>query len=331
MLRADAGRAQGTGHVMRCLTLAEALVARGHDVQLLTCRSGVDWLEEAIASAPVTVLRCGRDELDAQQLLEMAPDWLVVDSYAIPASEISAIARRIRVLALVDGDARGIEATLLLDQNLGADEDPDRYPPGTLLGGTYALVRDAVIERRRPNRWSISGRPRILVFMGGSDPLSMSARIVDSLADLRDRIELTVVAPASDHVAIGDAWQSVEHLTIVAPSPALPDLFGWADIVVSATGTSAWDVCTLGIPAVFIAVVDNQVASLREVRRAGAALTIDLVGGDRISNVKQQLQTLIDDEGLRRAMSGRARELFDGNGKERVVMTIEAVTAVVVS
>ena len=110
-IRADAGVVQGTGHVMRCLSLAEKLIQKGHRVGLFTNSSEIAWLESVISASGVEVFRVTADELSTDQLAGFPADWLIVDSYQIPAEQISAVNQELRVLAIVDGDSRGITAS----------------------------------------------------------------------------------------------------------------------------------------------------------------------------------------------------------------------------
>lgn len=114
LLRADASATQGTGHVMRCLTLAEALRVTGHHVVLVTNNSGVSWLDELVIAQGLDVVHVAQHSLDSELVGSVAPDWLVVDSYEIRHTAISACRNKAKVLAIVDGDDRSIDADLFL-------------------------------------------------------------------------------------------------------------------------------------------------------------------------------------------------------------------------
>src|SRR5690606_4872523 len=102
----------------------------------------------------------------------------------------------------------------------------------------------------------------------------------------------------------------------------LPEILGSADVVVSAAGTSAWDVCTMGRPAVLVGVVENQSAGLARALEAGVALGVDatLESSDRTGTL---LARLLDDQDVRRAVVERALAVFDGRGVERVANALE--------
>lgn len=169
LIRADASPIQGTGHVMRCLTLAEELIRRGNNVSLMTNRSGIEWLEEIIELTPIEVIEVNHHELPFAKCLALSPDFVVIDSYQISAEEISNLADHLPVLAIVDGDTRGIIATEYLDHNLGAEltEWPKEVSGRIMAGSSFALIREAVLQGKRENPWIFEGRsPHIVAVMG---------------------------------------------------------------------------------------------------------------------------------------------------------------------
>lgn len=322
LLRADAGVSRGTGHVMRCLTLAEEFMRRGAQVELLTDGLTVGWLRDAVRSAGIPVRQCETDSLSLDAVRGIAPDWLVVDSYWIDADAITAVNREVPVLAIIDSDDRGIDASLYLDHNLGAEFlDHPRIAPGLLLAGArYALVRDGILRSRRNDPWVLPATsPTIVSFMGGTDPTNANPQVVEALRQVTTEFDLIVVAPSAQHRGIREIGLDLE---LIAPTPNLPELFGRADVIVSAAGTSAWDICTLGVPSVLVSVVDNQEPAITEVARHGLAFGMRIE--DVSTDLAQHIQALLTQEPLRRSLSDACLGLFDGGGKRRVVDIMES-------
>ncbi|MEN9740110.1 MAG: hypothetical protein RLZ72_376, partial [Actinomycetota bacterium] len=137
--RADASPTQGTGHVMRCLTLAAAAIEAGHDAGLFVNDTGVAWLEEYISSSDVAVTRVEKDSLTAEPFVEWNADRLVVDSYEYSDSAIDAVQAAVPTLVLVDFGTRAAQVSWYLDSNLGAEA---RSPESSvwLAGSEYSLV-----------------------------------------------------------------------------------------------------------------------------------------------------------------------------------------------
>lgn len=329
LIRADAAPSQGTGHVMRCLTLAEGLIASGHEVTLWTNDSGIVWLEEMISSAGVSVRRCASDSLDLDAVRSAQPDWLVVDSYEISARQISAAREATRVFAVVDGTTRNIEADLYLDQNLGAELAtwPAETHGRLLAGSPYALIRSAILTQRRAEPWRRHGVPRVIVFLGGSDPTGTVVTVSRVLATFMPGLHLDVI--------VNDRWRpdaerelgAFPDVTFSAPTVQLPSLLGQANVAISAAGTSAWELCVLGIPSVLLGVVDNQRESIRELCERGLAVGLDVTvtAPEQVpEEISARVRQLLESEALCQSLSERSRSVIDGFGTTRVILAMES-------
>jgi spore coat polysaccharide biosynthesis predicted glycosyltransferase SpsG len=327
LLRADASTMQGTGHVMRCLTLAEELMARGHTVTLWAHLDGVSWLSERIARSGIAHESVPAHTLDLTRIQEHNFDWVVVDSYEIPADQISELNSVRPVLAIVDSDSRHIAATLYLDQNLGTEI---KFRDGTdagqlLLGSDFALVRNDFLQHRTLQPVSaIKGRPHAVVFFGGTDPNGAVVTATQSIVDANPELRLTVVCAERWMPDVYEACATAD-VSVLPLTPELPYILSTADIVVSAAGTSAWDVCTLGRPAIFVAVVDNQRPALEHIDRQGVALTLDATAERviELSKLGALVSQLVESDGERSALLARCATIFDGAGKSRVVDRME--------
>lgn len=327
VFRADASVTQGSGHVMRCLTLAEELASRGHEIIFVSSISAIGWLSEHLAASGYRVESTVADQIDLQQVISLQPDWVVVDSYRIDAASISAVAEQVDVLAIVDGSTRGIDATLYLEQNLGSEHlewarDADRV----LAGSAYALIRDDFLGVRPQEPTALGAPPHLVAFMGGTDADGTIVRVAIELARVPVELRFTLVAPVQWH---NDVLAALAHrdVTVIEPTPSLPSILGSANVIVSAAGTSAWDVCTLGIPSLFIGVVDNQSDSLAELRSRGVALGVDLSTGESIDRVRSDVARLAIDGDLRVELAARCAIEFDGRGKQRVADALERRSA----
>ncbi|WP_217184526.1 PseG/SpsG family protein [Streptomyces sp. AC495_CC817] len=325
LIRADATVDTGTGHVMRCLTLAEELVARGHEVHLRGHVGDIPWLHERLSAVGVRHEEAVAHVLEPREADAADYDVAVVDSYEYSPEAVSAMARLVPTLAIIDGDDRGIVSSLYLDQNLGAD---DRPGSPLLAGPRFALVRGEIVRRMRVRPRALSRPPRILAFMGGSDPTGAILTVAESLARLDAAIALDIVVTARWRQEVARLVGSRPSARLLEPTPRLPELLSEADITVSATGTSAWEICTVGIPAVFVAVVDNQLAGFRAITERGIALGSDLTSAARpVDDIHDGVLRLLHEPALRTRLFDASRELFDGRGASRVADALERLAS----
>ncbi|GAB3844938.1 hypothetical protein GCM10029963_22500 [Micromonospora andamanensis] len=251
---------------------------------------------------------------------------LVLDSYELdPAGAGALRAAGVLTLAIVDGDTRGQDADLYLDQNFATDL---AVPAGRLLAGSgYALLRAGVLAARPAapaRRWRCG--PLGARLFGGTDAVGAAPVLTEVLLSTGRPMELTVVvgrpelAERMARLTPGPG----QSLLPVPPTGTLPALIAAADLVVSAAGTSTWELCCLGAPSALVCVVDNQRESYHRVVAAGLAAglgELPALAGDAAAAraAAHTLAGLLDDGSRRAALSARAWAAVDGRGRERVV------------
>ena len=333
LIRADASITIGTGHVMRCLALAQAWQdAGGHAVFAMAESTPAIQTRLASEVCPAFSIsaRTGSTE-DAEQTIDLAreqrAEWLVVDGYQFNADYQRALKEAgLKLLFLDDyGHARQYPADVILNQNVSAsDELYQNREPQTrlLLGPRYCLLRREFAAWRE---WSREVPPigrRLLVMMGGSDPEKLTARVLEALAsgEFADLETMVVVGGSNPHFAMlqGLAVQSGRRITVRNDVSNVAELMAAADVAVSAAGTTCWEICLLGLPALLFDVAANQTAVARELDRRGCAVH---VGNQRVAaeSIVDQLARVLRSCELRRSLSISCRQLVDGDGAGRVV------------
>ncbi len=357
--RADASLQIGSGHVMRCLTLADALVARGHECVFL-CRVLDGALDEVIGArghrvellfgrgepysegepAPyhASWLECpwGDDARDTATILErVGAELLVLDHYALDARWERRVAGGGRPTMVIDDLAdRPHEAGLLLDQNLGRRESDYAGLVGAgcrlLVGPGFALVgpRFATLRTESLARRSASKLERIMISMGGVDPHDATGLALDCLARMpgaeRFRVEVVMGAQAPHLNRVRAFAATMPGPTDVAVSVSdMPERMARADLAIGGAGGTAWERCALGLPTIAVVLAENQRSGAEALGRAGAALVIDSVE-QIVERLPRHLESLADDR-RRAEASAAAAAVVDGQGLERVCDAMEAL------
>lgn len=361
----------GSGHVMRCLTLAEALAAEGWQCRFITrLHRGhlVDWVRsrgfdvhclppppsEAVAQT-LGGAQAGDDlesactheswlgvawQDDAEATLdhlrsacgETGPDLLVVDHYALDERWERVLANGVgAILCIDDLSDRRHHCALLLDQNLGRrSQDYDNLvPEGCLrmVGARYALLREEFrrwrglsIERRQSCGYP--GAARILVNLGGADPDNITGCVLSALAkaDIDEETYVDIVlGPASP-------WRRrVEEQAAALPCRAavsvgvndMAQRMQQADVAIGAAGATTWERCCLGLPALVVAIAENQRLFLDRMATRGIACVAELASLER--DILAFFDGIRRDPGLLYRMSERAAAEVDGLGADRVV------------
>jgi len=336
LIRADASTAIGTGHVMRCLALAQAwqdaggqaVFAMAESTPAVQSRLRAERCEIYPVSASI-----GTTE-DLRQTIALAMgracDWGVVDGYQFGSDYQRGLkAKNIRFLFLDDyGHSARYVADLVLNQNVSASPTlysrKERYTQ-LLLGPRYAMLRREFKVWRDWKRTIPPTCSRVLVMIGGSDDGNVTATVIHALGLLAVReLETTVVAGGSNpHFAeLRDrAARSGLRIRVLDSVSNVGELMAEADLAVSAAGSTCWELCLLGLPSLVIDVADNQTAVARELHKRECAIHI---GNRKITAeaVAAGMASLIEAQEARQGLSRRARELVDGMGATRVVSSL---------
>lgn len=334
----------GIGHLMRCIALGEEFQARGWEVVVGADVADVPWGAAQLAARGMRVVDpAAYDDAPGlvAQVRELAPAVVVVDSYVRPLAAYAGLAGpaggagpRPVVLALVDGDPGGRVADLYLDQNIGAEHDAWPLPDGAvrLAGLDHALMRNDLLAHRpaAPRRES-AAVPRVFTFFGGTDAYAAAPVLAEALVRTGLPFATTVVAATGD---LADAVRALpvatgQGIEVIGPSDRLAEHIAAADLVVSAAGTSSWELCCLGAAAALVCVADNQVESY------GRAVDLGVVAGaGALADLRRDprpgvdvLARLLEDPAARTTLRAAAWRLVDGQGRRRVVDAVLARAA----
>lgn len=353
VFRADASVQIGTGHVMRCLTLADALrsrgisstficrdhpghlatviQARGYSVNMLPAPAG--WREGAqpghLAHSAWLGSTQAMDSAACRPLLEnLRPYWLIVDHYALDEYwEMSLRDCYARLLVIDDLADRRHQCDVLLDQNLGRTEtDYLNLTPTQcrrLIGPHYALLRPEFSATRS---YSVLRRRSMslkywLITMGGVDSENITGRILDVMAGIKlpKESRITVIMGAN---APHSATVKRQAASIGVPTEVLFGVNDMArhmaenDLCIGAAGGTAWERCCLGVPTLLVVLAENQVSGANAIVKAGAAelLAVDRIGLD----LPQWIRDFQENPERLARMSQAGLAMISGTGAEDV-------------
>lgn len=307
---ADAGPAIGGGHVMRSLTLARALEARGAECAFRSHPDGDAVLD-------VFARDLFRVEDDA------GFDALVFDHYALSAPDHLAVAKGRPVLVIDDLADRPLGADMVLDSGMSrrAADYRGLVPDGCslLLGPAHAPMRpDFVALRAESLARRAEGGPvrRILVSLGLTDVGGFTLPVARRLSGTAP---LDVVvgsgAPSLDSLrALADADPSV---TLHVDTRDMARLTAQADIAIGGGGSSSWERCVLGLPTLLLVLADNQTEAAVALAEAGAVIALD-AAAEFETGFDAAAVRLIAEGSLRRRLSKAAADVCDGLGAGRV-------------
>lgn len=339
LLRCDANVSIGTGHVMRCLALAQAWQDCGGHA-MFAMAEHTPAVRERLRSENCQILRLQADpgsSEDAAKTSEAAracaAAWVVVDSYCFGSHYQWVLKEEgCRVLFVDDnGHSQHYSAELVLNQNVYADEEAYRQRDGgteLLLGPKYAMLRREFSAWQGWKREIPARARRVLVTMGGSDPDNVTALVLRVVLSQPDARATVVLGGSNPHTTelYEEAHQYGDRATVLENVLDMPALIAGADVAVSGAGTTTLEMCYLGLPALLVVLAENQRRAAEQLDARGVALNLGAIKHLDLGHTEECLARLIASHETRAVMAMRGQQLVDGRGAQRVSHRLTSLT-----
>ncbi|MGC1371795.1 MAG: UDP-2,4-diacetamido-2,4,6-trideoxy-beta-L-altropyranose hydrolase [Candidatus Sulfotelmatobacter sp.] len=327
LIRADASVAIGTGHVMRCLALAQAWQDAGGEATLVAAELP-DSLLARLTVNKVSILQIdatpGSSD-DARSLISHAsrlkPDWIVIDGDRFGGDFLQLIQESGPRVLLVDdyADRTAFPVDMIVNPNFGAEPDVYRskgFAAPALSGPRHALLRRE-FQNPLPRKVRERGK-RILVTLGGSDPENLTPQIATALAACPD-LQITVVA--------GGAYSNKSELAdklgcgmkLVFDSQEMPRLMMEADIAITIAGGTLWELLSLGCAVLSYARTTGGAYLVTCLAKQSMLVDMGEISHFDAMKIVPAIREIAESISTRQRMALRGQELVDGAGAKRVV------------
>lgn len=334
LIRADGSAVIGAGHVMRCLALAQAWQLSGGRAVFLQAET-TPALGQRLRQAGCetrTLSASAGSATDAAETIREAQAcgaaWIVGDGYHLDTAWQQQIRNAgLRLLLLDDyGHASHYHADIVLNQNLSADAALYAHRDAStrlLLGPRYALLRrEFLAAAHAPRDFSAPAR-RVLVTLGGSDPDNVTAQVLAAVRLLPDLEVRVVIGGSNPHrAALLAAAAANPAVRCEVDATDMPGLMAWADVAITAGGSTSWELACAGLPALQLVLAPNQAGIAAALERAGATINLGDFRTVAAETIAARLAALCADSARRAAMSASAARLVDGHGARRVAAAL---------
>ena len=341
IIRADANSNIGQGHVMRCLSLCDAFKDKGHEC-LFVCAKDTPMDFIMNRGYDVYYLTTSYNRMDDELALleriiaEEKADLLIIDSYYVTHDYFEALGKVIKTVYLDDVYEFAYNVDCLVNYNVYADEEKykEMYvtekvkTPEMIIGPTYAPLRKEFSER---NIKEINEIKNIMISVGGADPLHLAYGFAlgfsedEFFKDKNINMILGKMEPDIDKIkSICEATKNISYFVNVKD---MKEKIEEADIVISAAGSTQYEICACGKPCICFSMADNQVPGGEKFGELGAFI----YAGDARDNecffydVLNAVKRIAADSALAKEMSRKASEIADGHGAERIVKELENI------
>lgn len=351
LIRVDASKIIGTGHLMRCLSFAEEAVSQGH-VVAFAMRYYNNELYDKINKAGCVVYQLPDNKIsekdtsvvskydswlgttqkyDALQVIDVMrsfnPDWIIVDHYAIDSDWHNIVRIECDKVIVIDDLAnRSFNCSLLINQNLGFTRDQyARFLPSDtvcLFGPEFAMLRSEFKTFRPPYVKQLTGKKieTVLINFGGSDPNDCTLSVLREL-------ECSNYARSCKFIVVlgceyGNSDGLMQFLTssnlnteVCVDVQSMAPLMLNADLCIGAGGTSVWERCCLGLPSITLSIAENQKEIVKNLSEKGVLLKAEL---SSVTNYFDELFRFGGDLILD-SLAMKSYDLCDGFGTARIL------------
>ncbi|WP_261818004.1 UDP-2,4-diacetamido-2,4,6-trideoxy-beta-L-altropyranose hydrolase [Vibrio gallicus] len=345
VFRVDASVYIGSGHVMRCLVLADELAAQGHRVCFACLPQEGDMVTfiQNRGFKVISLTSLGKStppksdedylgwlqrpiEVDAHnfiQLIENA-DVVVTDHYAIGCEWQTIVRHHYQCKIVAIDDLKRIhDSDLIIDQTLGRDSSEYSGDRAVLAGSQYSLISPhfSHVREKALEKTSYLVRPKVLVSMGGIDAPNATLRVLESLSQRVDADFTVLLSPRAPHyykvIAFCAKYENLTHIDFVQDMSQLMLLH---DIAIGAPGSTTWERAALGLPSIVIPLAPNQNEICTKLEAYNAAIRVSLL------NLEEELPEayvkLVENWSVYRSKSFN---LCDGRGVKIAVAAINGV------
>ncbi len=344
VLRADATAAIGIGHLMRCIALAQAWSAKGNAVIFLShCQNSflIDRIRsEGFYFIPIAKSYPDPDDLEftlnflsqCQSINATANSWLTIDGYHFDESYQRMVRDKGFKVLIVD-DYHHLSQycyDVILNQNIGAEtlDYSCAFEQGRLLGPRYVLLRKEFLNHSGYKDTTKETTRNVLITLGGADLENATTTVLKGLNCLRlpnMHVKL-VIGPTNLNLAAleSDLTGSPIDYEIVRSPNNMPGLMSWADMAISAAGSTCWELAYMGIPAAVLVLADNQEIIAKGLEKSHAALNLGRIEALTMERFEACIRPLMESKAKRLELIQNQRKLVDGSGAERVICQMES-------
>ncbi|EMM0834336.1 UDP-2,4-diacetamido-2,4,6-trideoxy-beta-L-altropyranose hydrolase [Enterobacter ludwigii] len=354
--RVDASLSIGSGHVVRCLTLADALrkkgahcvfITKAHPgnlIELIKSRSfdvfiiptGPDSGEEYIQNEKFWLGGTQRDDaiksIDLCKSNNFTPDAMITDHYSLDDSWEKIFQSHFpeaKIIVIDDLCNRKHECYLLIDSTL--ERQSVEYKPFVssecilLMGTDYALLREDFAQLRSlayEKRKNIASPRKVLITMGGVDINNITGALLKKISNNIDTqidlitVVLGVSCPHKDEI-IRIAKECKFNVEVLININNMPQVMLENDIAIGALGSTTWERAVLGLPTINLAIAENQLVIVEKLIDKGFIVFNDTdFSEEDLSCAWHKLQDEYQE------LVARSFALCDGAGLQRVVTSL---------
>lgn len=320
--RVDSSSIIGSGHLMRCLVLANKIRKKikcnilfimndlDNNLSSLVEKENFEIFKFQLKESNWTQLKEANLIIDKFELKYF--DIIFVDNYTLDFNWEILIKKITKKIFVIDDLAnRKHICDYLLDQNL-SESSEDKYksfiPNETIkfLGPKFALLRDEFINLGNNVKIKNNGLKNLLISFGGTDPTYETLKVIHAISNLHSKFNSIDIVVGMGNLAISqiiDETKNIKNITIHVQISNMSELMIKADLCIGSGGTTSWERCFLALPAFIIMVADNQLELTQTLEKKGAILNLGKYNEVSPNIIQSKLNEIFENSNILEEMS----------------------------
>ncbi len=332
IIRADGNEKIGTGHVMRCLSIADGIKASDEEVLFVTADEAS---EELITGKGYECLVLKTDYSDMEGELEAftdiigdrKPTAILIDSYYVTKQYFRIVREHAKVAYIEDTCGFVEDVDLVINYNIYGESPMYCNARDALLGTGYAPIRE---EFRYKEYKRVKEIKKIMVTVGGSDSLNIGGQLLNAFCTDREmaNYEFHFVCGAlnSHYDELIAKYGNLSRFHIYRNVEKMSCLMENCDIAISAAGSTMYELSAMGKPIITFYYVENQrLISEEYVKRNAAFYGKEYCEKTFVGDIKNQIINMSANLDKVNEVAQNAYRLSDGKGAQRIAKKLCAL------
>lgn len=330
--RADSNKQIASGHIMRCISIAQAFKDAGEDVTFLIADENPFQMLERAGMIYYTLHSdwnqlMGEVDIMKSLLKNYDNPLLIIDTYQVSIDYVEALLPYARICYL--GSKPEYLGNLQALVNYSTDIDYEFYSSNygsttkLLLGATYAPLRKEFLDVEHKD--SLDGRCRILLTTGNTDLRQFVERIMNEIVETPffQKLEINIVVGGmfDNKEKLHFLYDNVENVHLHENVKSMSSLMGESDLAVSANGTTVYELAAARVPTISFSMVEEQIKSARKLNELGVVDYCGEIYQDEkqcIDSILKKIEKYASSPEARNALATKANSIVDGRGCERI-------------
>ena len=333
-IRVDSSTKIGYGHLIRCLALADTLkksfkinfICTNLNGNLISqiCKKNFEVFRFNTKSQRINVKKDAEKTISIIKKYRNKKSLLILDSYILSQEWENRVRPYVKRLIVIDDLMdRKHSCDLIIDQNLHTQMNSlyiNSVPKNCvkLLGPDYAILRNQFIAQRKYAKIRSLPLKNILVSFGGSDNENHTLHALTSLKKLNSDVNVNVVTGTANRgkKIIKNFCKKNFNYNYFEQVENMAKLMQVADLCIGSSGTTTWERCCVGLPAIAIVASNDQKDIASAVSKNKCIINLGKIKKSDNVNYVRLMKNLKNNE--LQNMSRNCMKLVDGKGAARI-------------